>query len=55
MMEFVSVIKIGRSGYNNILKALASDGYYITVMLNQKCIMINRTGNVWYKCFIIAK
>nr|DAI89908.1 MAG TPA: hypothetical protein [Caudoviricetes sp.] len=55
MMEYVSVIRIGKDGYNNIVKALASDGYYVKVMLDKKCIMINRVGRVWYKCFVIGK
>lgn len=55
MLESVRVIRIGKSGFNNIVKALASDGYYIKVMLDKKCIMVNRLGNIWYKCYIIGK
>jgi len=55
MLESVSFIRIGMSGFNNIVKSLASDGYCIKVMLDKKCIMVNRLGNIWYKCYIIAK
>lgn len=55
MLESVSVIKIGMKGFNNVVKSLASDGYCIKVMLDKKCIMVNRLGNICYKYYIIGK
>ena len=55
MLESVSVIRIGMKGFNNMVNSLASDGYCIKIMLDKKCIMVNRLGNFWYKCYIIGK